>query len=146
MASASEKNYFDDIIRKVFDLDYCVEEVTVYNRTNGVISPASLQGQPLEPDESQSGKYMFCIAARASYCTAILLSNLSLTVNTMADNATLVGKALVRGPAIIDKTQIPATDVAAANITAATIVTALEALNPPILSKAEHTVTATQTT
>lgn len=145
VVSFSEKNYLDDLIKYIEDEQYSIPEVTVYNRTGSTISAADVFGHPLRPDSSVAGAYRFCLGTEESYCTALLLETKSFALNTLANNASFKTKALVRGMATIDKAIIPTADVAATAFTLSTLVTALQALNPPILCHAEQTPTATQT-
>jgi len=142
----TEKKYVDDLVRSEYDQNYTRDGVKVYNRTNAVVSISNVLGQPIEPDESVAGAYMFCVAARIQYAVGVILDIRSFASSTLADNASFTTKALMRGPAIIDKTALPATDAHGDAITVADFVTSLSGLNPAIKSVPEHTKTVTQTT
>ena len=140
----SEKRTQGDLIRYDLRQDYTWAPVTVYNRTGSSITATDIMGYPLRPDTSVSGAYRFLMATEESYCNALCLSHASFVNAPLANNAFHTTKALVRGPAIIDKAFIPTTDLAGAAFTLATIVTAVQAFNPPVLCNAEPTTTVTQ--
>lgn len=144
--SAAERQYQDDIIRWELYDGYTKKAVTVHNRTGSTITSADVMGQPLRPDSGVATDYRFLMATEESYCNALLLHHGSFAVNTLANAATFKTKAIVRGPAIIDASRIPALDVAGGSLTAATLITALQALNPPIVCNTEQSPTVTQTT
>ncbi len=146
MPSFTERKNIDDIVRWEVSEFYTRKAVVVHNRTGSTVSLADVMGQPLRVDSGTATEYMFCQATAESYCVGLLLSRLSFAVTTLANAATFKSKALVRGPAIIDKDMIPTTDVLGVALTLATLVTALQALNPPILCNAELTPTVTQST
>ena len=141
----SEKRTEGDLVRYNMRQDYTCVAALVYNRTGSTISANDVMGHPLEADSVVSGAYRFCIATRESYCSGLLLDTRSFQQQTLANAGNFWSRALVRGPAIIDKTFIPTTDVAGASFTLATLVTALEAKVPPILCHGEPTITVTQT-
>ena len=141
----SEKRTQGDLIRWDMKQDYTWGNALIYNRTGSSISVTDIMGYPLRPDNSIAGAYMFAMAGGESYVNALSLSRASFVNAPLANNAAHLTKALVRGPAIIDKVQgIPTTDLAGASFNLATIVTALQALIPPILCNAEPPVTVTQ--
>lgn len=142
----SERANIDDVIRWELYEGYCRAVVTVHNRTGSTVSKADVMGQPLRNDTSVTGDYMFVQSTAESYTTALCLSRRSFAQSTLANAGTFKTKALVRGPAIVDKVWIPAADVLGVAFTIATVVTALQALVPPILVNDEHVTTVTQTT
>jgi len=144
VTSFSEKNYDDDLIRFIQDEHYSILEVLVYNRTGSTISAASVFGHPLRPDSSVSGAYRFCLGTEESYCNGLLIEKRSFAITTLANNGSFKSKALIRGMATIDKAVIPTADVAGTNFTLATLVTALQALNPPVQCNAELSPSVTQ--
>ena len=141
----SEKRTQGDLIRYDLKQDYTWSPVTIYNRTGSTIIATDIMGYPLRPDNSVAGAYMFVMAGGESYTNALCLSHASFVNQSLANNASHNTKALVRGPAIIDKASIPTTDLAGAAFTLATIVAAVQAFNPPILCNAEPAITVTQT-
>lgn len=145
MTTLSEKKTFGDVVRYSMRDDYTIDQVTVHNRTGSTVSTADVMGYPLRPDSGVTGDYMLAVATGESYVTGLLIDHRSFAVSTLANAATFISKALVRGPAIVDKVNIPTLDVAGVAFTLATIVTALAAVSPPILCKGEPTVTVTQT-
>ena len=140
----SEKRTQGDLIRYDLKQDYTWAPVTIYNRTGSTITATDIMGYPLRPDSSIAGAYMFVMAGGESYTNALCLSHATFVNAPLANNTSHITKALVRGPAIIDKAFIPTTDLAGAAFTLATIVTAVQAFNPPILCNAEPAITVTQ--
>lgn len=151
--SASEKRRPSDLIRQEYNQLYTRKKVRVYNRSEAAMTILDPIGYPIIVDAGEpssggaaavSGAYAFGKHGNESstvalYCDSVTRS-ISLAVNGYVDV-----NVIIRGPAIIDKTQgIPTTDYADTGLTLATIVTALQALNPPILCDAEDT-TYTQT-
>lgn len=144
MASFKERVNIDDIIRKEYSDAYCRVACTVHNRTGSAVTLADVMGQPLRADTSVTGDYMFCQATAESYCTGLLLHRGGFNVVNLANTGTFKSKALIRGPAIIDKAFIPLTDAIGGTFTQATLITALQALVPPIICNPELTPTVTQ--
>lgn len=141
----SEKRTEGDLIRYEMNRDYCRKAAKVYNRTGTTITANDVMGHPLRPDSGASTDFRFCMATEESYCNALMLRHRSFANNTLANGSFVFTHILVRGPAIIDKAFIPTYDVAGAAFTLATLVTALQALSPPILCNPEPAVIATQT-
>lgn len=147
MTQLSEKQRQDDIIRWNDMRMYNIVPVTVYNRTGVAITASDVMGQPLRPDSSVSGAYRFLMSTEESYCNGILLHDGGFNITNLANAGHFASKALIRGPAIINKNALPTKDVGGTNsFTLATLVTALLGLNPPILPNAEMTPTVTQST
>ena len=142
----TERVNIDDIIRYEMYDGYCRASVTVHNRTGSTITLADVMGQPVRNDTSVTGDYMFCQATAESYCTGLCLHRGGFNVANLANLGTFKTKVLVRGPVIIDKTMLPATDVLGATFTIATIITALQGLVPPIVCNAENPLVVTQAT
>lgn len=128
MTQQSERNYPGDVVQFLVDYAYCVETVTVKqdaNATEGLVV-----GELLEPDSTKK-----VVVATGASCDSVLLEKVDLADLVAGDTKRA---ALVRGPAIINSTQV---NVASAQKAAA--LTALAALG--IISRAEPTFT-TQTT
>ena len=136
----SEKKTTGDIIRYELRGDYCRVAALVYNRSNAALTIADPMGYPLQIDESVGGAFQFANVAGQAAVVGLLLRTKPYTA--VADNAVTTEIVLVRGPAIIDKAQLPTVDYASAGFTLATLVTALVALH--IIPLAEQSVTATQ--
>lgn len=137
----TEKKTEGDVIRYELRNDYCRDKVEVYNRTNAAITISDPMCWPLIADESVSGAMQLAKAGDEASVIGLLIR--TKPYSAVADNAHSTERVLVRGPAIIDKTQLPTVDDDAAGFTLATIVTALKALG--IKSNAEPGVIATQT-
>lgn len=143
MTVLTERKNRGDILRHVYREDYCTKRATVYNRSNAALTLSDAMAYPVVADESVAGAYQFAAAAGAANVIGLMLYEKS--ISAIADNATVKCQVLVRGPAIIDKVWLPTVDYAGASFTLATLVTALGALNVPILANPESTQTTTQT-
>ena len=149
----SEKNTVGDLIRYEGHQDYTRKAITVYNRSGAAMTIANPIGYPILADTGQIGSASvpavagaYCFAKHGDEASVVALhADEAAKSISLAINASVVINALVRGPAIVDKAVIPTTDYAGTGFTLATIVTAIQALNPPILAGAENTSTYTQT-
>lgn len=146
MPNFTERVHEDDVVRWFLYEGYNKVKVTVHNRSGSTLTNADIMGMPLQADSSVSGDYMFLLAGSESYCVGLLLSQKSFVTATLANLGTFISKALVRGPAIVDKAWIKTADVLGSAYTMATIVTALQGLNPPVVVNTEWPTTVTQTT
>lgn len=146
MAVLTERKTEGDIVRHEYRNDYCEAKGggTVYNRSNAALTINDAMGYPVIADESVAGAFQFAAAGEEANVIGVMLH--AKKIDAIADNATVKCRVLVRGPAVVDKVQLPTVDYAAAAFTLATIVSALEALNPPILASGESPVTHTQST
>lgn len=139
-AVLTEKKTVGDVVRHEYREDYCRVGAPVYNRSNGALTITDPMGYPLVVDESVAGAYQFANATGAANVVGLLIR--TKPYSAVADNAVSTERVLVRGPAIIDKAQLPTVDYAAAGFTLATLVTALTALG--IICHPEQAVVATQ--
>jgi hypothetical protein len=146
MASFVERKNYDDIVRWEMYEGYTRKAVVVHNRTGSPITLADVMGQPLRTDSIVATDVMFCQAGAESYCVGLLSHRGSFAISNLANLGVFNSKMLARGPAIVDQSMIPTTDVLGASLTVATIVTALQGLTPPVVCNLEHPVTVTQTT
>lgn len=148
-----EKVTIGDLIRHEYNplSGYCRREYLVYNRTGAAITLANPMGYPVSNDgtDTTGSPYgtpnkKFTVAGGEAAITGLILTTQAFTA--LANNGTIRAAILERGPAIVDKSVIPLTDVSAGTMTLATIVTALQTLTPPILCVPRQPNTSTQTT
>lgn len=140
-AVLTEKKTVGDVIRHEYREDFCRVAAAVYNRSGGALTIADPMCYPVLADGTVAGAYKLAAAADAANVTGLLIR--TKPYSAVANNANSVERILVRGPAIIDKAQLPTVDYAAAAFTLATLVTALKALS--IIPNPEPGVVATQT-
>lgn len=146
MTQYFEKKTIGDFVRSEYDPSsmYCRKQGVIHNRTGGAITIKDPVAYPVKPDSSVAGDFQLCVAGDEAYVTGLIFDPRGIGVDTpLANLATITRNVFVRGPAIIDKSYIATVDTAAAAFTLATIVTALQALVPPIICLPEP---ATQTT
>lgn len=144
----TEKKQLGDVFRSLWRQDYSLQAARVYNRSGGAITISDICGYPVKADGGggPAGSFQFAAGtADEAYVTGLIYKQ-GLLVSALANNGYITVPVLVRGIAIVDKTQIPTVDYAAVAFVLATIVTALKAFNPPVLANAENTNTGTQTT
>lgn len=142
MTVLTERKNEGDIIRHEMRNDYCEKAGLVYNRSNAALTISDAMGYPVVADESVAGAFQFMAAGQEASVVGLMIYAKAITA--IADNAITKCRVLVRGPAIVDKVQLPTLDYAGAAITLATLVTRLAALNPPILANGESPLTHTQ--
>ena len=153
LGSASEKRQPSDLIRFEYNQNYTRRKARVYNRSEAALTISDPIGYPIIVDAGEpssggaaavAGAFAFGKHGNES-STVGLYCDTTVKAISLAANSYVDVNILCRGPVIVDKAQgIPTTDYAGTGLTLATIVTALQALNPPILCGAEDT-TFTQT-
>lgn len=139
----TEKSNIADLLKHEYlaGFGFCRDKVTVYNETGASITISNLLGQPIMTSGAHAGAFKFAVATAEASTKGLILSTNSLT---LANGASVVLVALMRGPAILNDANIAALDVSGAALTLATIKTALLALF--IKSNPEPTNYQTQTT
>ena len=132
----------DDLVAWEASPEYSRIDAVIKNATGAAVALTHTRGLPVK---TVSGVYCIGLEADAASTTGIVISDFPLS---LADTVTDTQKhtILFRGPAILRKDGISATDAAGAALTKATVITALAALNVPIAVSAQPTVTTTQTT
>ena len=141
-----EKKTVGDIFRHKYAYDtYLGGGAKVYNRSGGAITINDPMGYPLIADGAD---FAFAKLTDEADVVALFVPGMGFAkkVDALADDGYVLTNVIVRGPAIVDLTQLPTLDYAGGTFVKATIATALAALNPPILAFVEHVQTATQTT
>lgn len=120
-----------DVIAFELDRTYNYVSAKVKNNDVGAITIDNPIGQPVGLD---TGVYGFLAAADAADTVGIIVHG--EPVQALAAAALTPAKflILVRGPAAVRPSGIAALDYAGAAITRATVVTALAALDPPVLT------------
>jgi hypothetical protein len=114
----------------------------VYNNTGGTVVLSNPMGTPVKPHASIVGAYKLILSTDEAAATGLILHSKPIT---LANGASQKVAILVRGPAIVDINYI-GVDSAGTAYVAATLKTALQAFNPPILVHDEPAVIATQLT
>lgn len=149
-----EKKTIGDLIRMDFGnlAGYTRKSVRVYNRTGSTIILLDPIGYPVKVDGSVAGAYKLAVYGDEANVKGLIaqVNRVGSSFASVANNAYVQALVLIRGPVIIDKDQMPTTDVSGGTFEASgqagLLTTALEALNPPILCSTEHVTTTTQTT
>lgn len=139
----TEKTQLGDLIRYENQQEYTREALKVYNNTGADVSIANPMGYPVKAHYFDPNAVTLALEADAADVIGVILTSKALEI---ADEGYKTLSVLVRGPAEIDAAYLPTSDVGGTTFTKATIQTALKALNPPILSRAEPSIIATQTT
>lgn len=136
MATLVEKKYLDDILAWVASQEYSIVAAPIKNATGSSKTISDVIGTVLKDN---AGTWELLLNADIADVEGVVvgLTNDDGQEITLASGATSSQKYLiaVRGPMILNKDGINSKDVAGTTITMATLVTALAALNPPILVK-----------
>lgn len=130
-----------DLLKAFWHAGYCLASTKLVNPIASAITLTNPLGQPLKVSGSN---YVFVQDGDESNTTAILLHDKPIVLSSAGTTDELY-PILVRGPALIDKDALPATDVNGDALTASTIVTALAGLSPKIIGLSEPSKTSTQT-
>ena len=146
MATLTKKKVIGDLLKAEWDKGYCRVSTVLKNDTGAetaeVTDPV---GYPIKMDGTD---YVLCQATEEASCIGLVLEGptieaLDASKAEATDNKYAV---LERGPARIAKDALPATDSEGASYTIATLVTALEALDVPIIVQVVPTKSSTQST
>jgi len=121
---------------------YTREEYTLRNTTGSTVG---VTNPMLMPVNITGGKAELAVAGGEAGIDGLLLTSEDIDEVATANDYPGGKRAfLVRGPAIIRKSMLPANDAEDAAFTIADIVTRLAALSPPILCHTEPAETTTQ--
>lgn len=145
VAVKTEKLNVGDLVRHEYEPfnGYARDKVTVYNETGYDIVVDNPLAQPIMVSGAHAGAYKFVAAGSEASAKGLVLRTDSLSV---LNGASIVLVGLMRGPAIINKNTLPANDVNGNALTIATLVTALNGLNPSIKANPELSNAVTQST
>jgi hypothetical protein len=104
----TERRKLGDLLKGEFSIQYNREAETIKNATGGAVTVLDPLGQPLK---DVAGQLCFAEAGEEVYCAGLLLEVNAF--DALANNAISPKKlVLVRGPAYIDRDQLPTLDVA----------------------------------
>lgn len=147
MATLTKKKVIGDILKAEWDKGYCRVSTVLKNDhasavTKEVTDPV---GYPIKMDGTD---YVLCQATEEADCIGIIVEGPTIEELDAAKAEATDNKyaLLVRGPARIAKDALPTTDSEGASYTTATLVTALEALNVPVIVQVVPTKSSTQAT
>lgn len=120
-----------DIVAVDFDPTYNYVSATLKNTGVGAVTIRNPIGYPVR---NNAGVWELIVAGEEDEAEGVVVGG--PPIDALAAAGTTRGKYLIlmRGPACIRPSGLPAKDLAAANFTKADIVTALAALVPPILT------------
>lgn len=120
-----------DVVAVDFDPTYNYVSATLKNVGLGAVSLANPIGYPVR---NNAGVWELIIATEEDETEGIIVGG--PPIKALAAAGVTKGKYLIlcRGPACVRPGGISAKDTADANITKATVITALAALSPPILA------------
>lgn len=112
------------------EVQYTRESYTIRNPT---ATEATLADPLLYPLNLNAGKMELAIATGEAGIDGLLLRTEAMESIAATSDYPKKQAVLVRGPAIIRRSMLPATDVDGAAFTIATLITRLAALTPPII-------------
>lgn len=138
---------WDGLLEYVSDL-YSIEAGAVKNTHIGAvtITKSGLIGMPVLFNDT-TGQVELVAAASINTANAVIIEATGdITALAAAGVSAVKATVVRRGPAILRKSLIRATDAAGAAITLATVITALRAVSPPILLANEPATIVTQAT
>lgn len=145
VTTLTERVTISDLLRWEVNQLYCRDAKTIKYTGAGTAAAGAIKvGHPLKLVSTQ---WVTVLGTDEASTIGLFLGNGGeRTPEALAQNAITAQKyqILIRGPAIVNKSQIPTTDPAGTALTLATIVTALAAIN--IYTMTEGSVSATQTT
>ena len=144
MTTQTQRPKLDDLLADEWNPEYTRVEAVIKNATGADVSltPNGTRGIPVK---IVTGVYCICLEADGANAVGVILSDKAFVIaNGLTDTEKHV--ILVRGPAVIRTDGISSTDAAGATLTKATIKTALEALNVPIIVKPQATQYTVQLT
>jgi len=136
------ENMPSDLLGREIDEGYNIVTGTIQNKNAGAVGPFDRLGVFGQPVKLVSGQWRFVEAGDEANTGGICLLEEAVP-ELAADAVTVKTRILLRGPMVIRKTHLPATDIAEASLNATTIVTALEGLNPPIVDVSRSNPTST---
>lgn len=144
-ASKTDRARIYDLVKDEYDTRVTRTSGTIKNPSATTAAAGAITvGYPVKLVGSQ---WTLLLSTDEANCGGLWLGDPATVpfVESLAQNAVsaLPGQILFAGPAVIDKTKIPTTDVAGAAFTLATLVTALNAKG--IYTLAEGTITQQQT-
>lgn len=139
--SKTKGRVLGDLLRAFWHAGYCIGSYKLVNPIASAITLTNPLGQPLKVS---GANYVFVQDGDEANVTALLLHDRPILLTSSGTTDELY-PVLLRGPALIDKDALPATDVNGDALTIATLVTALAALSPKIISLVEPTKVSTQT-
>jgi hypothetical protein len=133
-----------DFVKMELDQRYNRAAGTIKNTSAVAIAAgASLIGLPVKLNGSQ---WETVQNPHESQATGFIVDEKPSEAIAAAGTSTLKYQILVRGPALVNRTKIRATDVAGTAFVTATLVTRLESLSPPVFTLIEPATVQTQTT
>lgn len=142
MSLQTQRPKQDDLLAYYAKDEYCLEEAVLRNATGGAVDLVGTRGLPVK---LVAGVYCVCLEADLANAIGVIISDKALALAN-ATTGTEKHVILVRGPAVLRKDGLSATDAAGQALTKATLITALKTLNPPIIVKAQATQVTTQQT
>lgn len=131
-----------DVFKALWHPGYCLQGLQFENHLGTSIDIHNACGMAVK---IVGGKWRSVQAGDEANATGLLYFDKPLEVANGATHADKI-PALVRGPALVNKDKVRATDSSGAAINVTTVMTALAALSPAIREVTEPTVTSTQTT
>lgn len=147
VSSDTKKKVMGDILKYVLNMDYCCVSAKVKNGTGGTLAAVSdAVGYPVKLNGSDWEMVQDTDEANA---TGVIVNDPEGNgIESLAAGASTAGEFAIlrRGPAIIAQDEIASADSEASAYTQATLITALEALSPPIECRDYPSKTSQQTT
>jgi hypothetical protein len=135
-----------DLVRSIFEPGYNYVSGKLVGVAGGTLANQAGKRVLGQPVKASGANWIPVLATDEANATGIIADDGIYDLPAAAAVSERSFTILKRGPALIGATSLPTNDLMGTAFTAATLVTALAALNPPIIAQSEVTPTLTQST
>lgn len=142
MPTISKGRTMGDVVRYVLHPGYCIVSAYVVNPNAAAYAAQNLVGQPVK---ASGANYVFVESTDEAAVIGLFMHDKPVALG-VSETTTIKYPILVRGPALVDQDSLPVNDVAGVAFdTVAQLVTALAALDPPIIAVRQPVTESEQT-